>query len=102
MKIAVYTDIHGNEEALEAILEDIQKRNIKDIYSLGDIIGIGPSSKECLEITLDNKVKNCLGNHEEYYKYGYGMFSYLTREEIEHHNWVHSTIPGRLGSEICQ
>ena len=33
---AVVSDIHGNRWALEAVLEDIDKRNIKSILNLGD------------------------------------------------------------------
>jgi len=37
-KIAIISDIHGNLEALKTVLNDIEKRNIKTIYCLGDII----------------------------------------------------------------
>ena len=37
-KIAIISDIHGNITALNAVLEDIQKRNINKIFCLGDSI----------------------------------------------------------------
>ena len=37
-KIAIISDIHGNLEALKAVLKDIQERNIDKIFCLGDII----------------------------------------------------------------
>ncbi len=37
-KIAIISDIHGNITALEAVLEDIKKRNINKIFCLGDNI----------------------------------------------------------------
>lgn len=37
-KIAIISDVHGNITALNAVLEDIQKRNIKRIFCLGDSI----------------------------------------------------------------
>lgn len=37
-KIAIISDIHGNITALNAVLEDIKKRNIDQIYCLGDCI----------------------------------------------------------------
>jgi len=43
---AVVSDIHGNLEALEAALADIERRSIKLIYCLGDIVGYGASPKE--------------------------------------------------------
>lgn len=37
-KIAIISDVHGNITALDAVLEDIKKRNIKRIFSLGDSV----------------------------------------------------------------
>lgn len=37
-KIAIISDIHGNITALNAVLKDINKRNINRIFCLGDII----------------------------------------------------------------
>lgn len=37
-KIALIGDVHANLTALEAVLEDIEKRNISKIYCLGDIV----------------------------------------------------------------
>lgn len=37
-KIAIISDIHGNITALNTILDDIKKRNIKKIFCLGDSI----------------------------------------------------------------
>lgn len=63
MRIAIISDIHGNLEALEAVLKDIAFRKCDKVYCLGDIIGYGPNPNECLDIvkTLDGCV---LGNHD--------------------------------------
>ena len=37
-KIAIISDVHGNITALEAVLDDIKKRNINKIFCLGDSI----------------------------------------------------------------
>ena len=37
-KIAIISDIHGNITALNAVLDDIEKRNIKRIFCLGDYV----------------------------------------------------------------
>lgn len=66
MKIAVFTDIHGNYEALKSIIEDIKKLKIDSIICLGDTIGIGPNSKECLDLIIENNITMILGNHELY------------------------------------
>ena len=66
MAIAVFGDIHGNLEALEAILKDIKSnRKITDIYYLGDAIVFGPDSAACLRLLKKHNVKCVLGNHEQ-------------------------------------
>lgn len=42
MKIAVISDIHGNMEALEAVINDIEKENCEKIFALGDYAMAGP------------------------------------------------------------
>jgi len=54
-RIAVISDIHGNMPALEAVLNDIKKRNIERIFCLGDLAGKGPSSAE----TVDKIKRHC-------------------------------------------
>ena len=49
-KIAIIADVHGNYEALKTVLADIKKRKIKQIYCLGDVIGKGSRSNECLDL----------------------------------------------------
>jgi len=66
MAIAIFADIHGNLEALEAILKDIGKnRKIKQVYFLGDAITFGPNSSECLKLLEKHKVNCIVGNHEQ-------------------------------------
>ena len=88
MKIAIFSDIHGNLQALERIVEDIKNQNIDKIICLGDIIGIGPNPKECLEIIMNNEIEMVLGNHELYYLYGTKIDSKIEEGEINHHNWI--------------
>lgn len=48
-RIAVISDIHGNLTAFEAVLEDISDRGISRILCLGDLIGKGPQSSDCVD-----------------------------------------------------
>lgn len=50
IKIAIVSDIHGNIPALEAVLTDIKKREIRKIFCLGDLAGKGPSSAEAVDL----------------------------------------------------
>ena len=61
---AIVSDIHGNIEALETVLADIEKQNIDEIVCLGDIVGYGPNPKECMDrASAFNAILK--GNHEE-------------------------------------
>ncbi|MBE7462536.1 MAG: metallophosphoesterase family protein [Planctomycetes bacterium] len=67
---AIISDIHGNLEALRAVLDDIDGLGVKEIICLGDVIGYGPDPKECLDIIQSVTNLNILGNHEEAVLYG--------------------------------
>ena len=64
MKRAIISDIHGNIEALEAVLEDIASQGIDSIYCLGDIIGYGPNPRECIDKAMGFDLV-ILGNHDQ-------------------------------------
>ncbi len=64
MKRAIISDIHGNLEALEAVLEDIQQQGVSTIYCLGDIVGYGPNPKDCVDRARQFAV-SVLGNHDQ-------------------------------------
>ena len=60
---AIISDIHGNLEALQAVLKDIESQRVDDIYCLGDVVGYGPNPCECVDTCFDFKL--CLlGNHD--------------------------------------
>jgi len=48
MRIALISDIHGNDVALEAVLTDIQLKGVDQVVCLGDAIQSGPQPKETL------------------------------------------------------
>jgi len=60
---AIISDIHGNLQALEAVLADISSLGITRIYCLGDIVGYGPNPRECIDRCMDFEM-SLLGNHD--------------------------------------
>ena len=93
MRLAVFSDIHGNYQVAKAILEDIKKDDFDEVICLGDIIGIGPKSKECLELLLNSGITIVAGNHDLYYTKGLEIDNKIIAEnEIMHHRWVHECI----------
>ena len=91
-KYAVITDIHGNIEGLNAVLNDIRSKETDEIICLGDTIDIGPNSKECIDILIDNNIKTILGNHELYLLRGTDIEPSIEGEEKEHYKWVKDSL----------
>ena len=60
---AVISDIHGNLEALEAVLADFPD-GIEEIYCLGDVIGYGASPNECCDLVRVRGMPVISGNHD--------------------------------------
>lgn len=65
MRRALISDIHGNWEALEAVLSDIEQQNTDEILCLGDIVGYGPNPRECLDKVMEIAQITILGNHDQ-------------------------------------
>lgn len=65
MKRALISDIHGNIEALRAVLDDIREQGVSNIYCLGDIIGYGPNPCDCLDTVIERCKLTIMGNHDQ-------------------------------------
>ncbi|WP_124223389.1 metallophosphoesterase family protein [Aquisalibacillus elongatus] len=90
-KFAIITDIHGNNAALSAVLNDIDcDPNINHIYCLGDLIGIGHETNEVLDQLFSrNDIIYVIGNHDEaVLDILSGKEPESVGEEREHHQWV--------------
>ncbi|MFW5857875.1 MAG: metallophosphoesterase family protein [Planctomycetota bacterium] len=81
-KHAIISDIHGNLEALQAVLADIDSVDIRRIVCLGDLVGYGPNPVECLQ-TLERYRVTILGNHELALTEGGQRFNARARRAIE-------------------
>ncbi|MFC7322734.1 metallophosphoesterase family protein [Halobacillus campisalis] len=66
MRLAFISDIHGNAQALDSVLKDIEKRNIDQLFVLGDISyrGIDPQRSVDMVRKLDAQVIK--GNADEW------------------------------------
>ena len=68
MRYAVFTDIHANLEALEAVLAKIDqlaaKEPIDQIWFLGDLVGYGPDPNECILKLRERTDIIIAGNHD--------------------------------------
>jgi len=61
---AVLSDIHGNLEALDAVLADLEKHRPVSIACLGDFVGYGASPNECIDRLRPRIEVAVAGNHD--------------------------------------
>ena len=66
MKIGLISDIHGNYEALKAVLAELDKLNVSDVYCLGDVVGYYPQVNECCDELKLRNIPCIMGNHDWY------------------------------------
>lgn len=64
MKIAVISDIHGNWEALKAVIREIDSEEIDQVWCLGDVAGYGPQPNECIDELERLSLTAISGNHD--------------------------------------
>ncbi len=65
MKFAIFGDIHGNLEGLQAVLHHAQDQGCGNYVCLGDIVGYGANPSECLETVRALGCPVVRGNHDE-------------------------------------
>jgi putative phosphoesterase len=66
MKIAFISDIHGNYEALKAVLSELDRLGITKIYCVGDIVGYYTQINECCNELRSRGIPSVMGNHDWY------------------------------------
>jgi diadenosine tetraphosphatase ApaH/serine/threonine PP2A family protein phosphatase len=64
MRVAVISDVHGNEEALRAVLADLERDSPDALWCLGDLVGYGPQPNECCAVVAERADICLVGNHD--------------------------------------
>lgn len=65
MSIALISDVHGNLEALNAVLQDIrQNGKVNEVIFLGDAVGYGANPNEVLRLIRSECSIKIMGNHD--------------------------------------
>ncbi|PYL10207.1 MAG: metallophosphoesterase [Verrucomicrobia bacterium] len=65
MRYAIFSDIHSNLEALEAVLHDAAEQKCTHYVCLGDIVGYNADPHECVERMRAMDCPVVKGNHDE-------------------------------------
>jgi putative phosphoesterase len=63
-RVAIVTDIHANQPALEAALTRIEERGIERIYCGGDLVGYGPHPNEVCATIEGREIPTIYGNYD--------------------------------------
>lgn len=65
MRIAIFSDVHGNLPALDAVLSDIRARQPDAVYCLGDLVGYAPFPNEVVERIRHDAIPTIMGNYDD-------------------------------------
>lgn len=65
MRIAIFSDVHANLPALEAVLADIETASVDARYVLGDLVGYAPWPNEVLERLQADGIPSVMGNYDD-------------------------------------
>ena len=65
MKIALFSDIHANLSALEAVLADIDQQQPDAVYCLGDLVGYNIWPNEVTDLIRRRGIPTIAGNYDE-------------------------------------
>ena len=64
MKYALLSDIHSNLEAFQAVVKDLTKEKVDDVFFLGDIVGYGADPVRCIKMLQKLTTHIIAGNHD--------------------------------------
>jgi diadenosine tetraphosphatase ApaH/serine/threonine PP2A family protein phosphatase len=66
MRYAILSDIHGNLEGLNTVMEHAQSNGVEQYVCGGDVVGYNANPKECMDIVRELDMPCVMGNHDEY------------------------------------
>ncbi|MGE5673340.1 MAG: metallophosphoesterase family protein [Mycobacterium leprae] len=65
MRLAVFSDIHGNIQALSAVLADIAARGADVLWCGGDLVGYGANPGEVVDRIRSRGIPTAMGNYDD-------------------------------------
>lgn len=84
--IAFFGDLHGNVQATEAVLADIDAREPDHITCLGDLVGYGANPNEVIERVRNRNIPVIMGNYDDGIGFSRGDCGCAYRDETEKAN----------------
>lgn len=65
MRLAVFSDVHGNIQGLTAVLADIDRRQPDLVWCGGDLVGYGANPREVIATIRDRAIPTVMGNYDD-------------------------------------
>ncbi len=91
--IAVISDVHGNLEALTAVIDDIRGQGVRIIYNLGDTVGYGPDPAACVDLVDAACAVNLCGNHDYAVLFDAEGFNPIAKKSVDCHRELLRPMP---------
>jgi predicted phosphodiesterase len=87
MRIAIFSDVHANLEALGAVMHAYRDERIDKYYCLGDVVGYGANPNECANIVREVAETTILGNHDAAVagRMDYSYYYEAARQALDQH-----------------
>jgi diadenosine tetraphosphatase ApaH/serine/threonine PP2A family protein phosphatase len=95
---AIFSCIHGNLEALRAVLADCERKGVQSIYCLGDVVGWGPNPCECLDLAMKWDL-TLLGNWEQALFGSRDGFGVVASQSV---TWTLAQMEHKRSTKACQ
>jgi putative phosphoesterase len=83
VKIAIFSDVHGNYVNLKAFYDSMRLMGIDSYICLGDLCNYYPDNNKVIDFIKDNAIRCLLGNHDELYISG----NHITEEKKTAYNF---------------
>ncbi|MEO0073746.1 MAG: metallophosphoesterase family protein, partial [candidate division WOR-3 bacterium] len=77
MRLGIFSDVHANLEALQAVLKALRAEGVNHFICCGDVVGYGPDPNACVQVLRELRCPTVAGNHE------YGL---LGKTPLDHFN----------------
>jgi diadenosine tetraphosphatase ApaH/serine/threonine PP2A family protein phosphatase len=111
VRIAIVSDIHGNRQAFEAVLDAIEASDCEEMWCLGDLVGYGADPDACVDLARRHAAICLAGNHDlgvrgdlpiEEFSRGAALAALWTRETItaETREFLDSLEPSNLEEPV--
>lgn len=64
-RMAVFSDMHGNSAATEAVLDAIELEQTDEVICLGDLVGYGARPNEVIDLVRERGIPTVMGNYDD-------------------------------------